>query len=435
VYYGWNILDQDSWIHEQGDQARSNLFNEKNYPGYSQQAPTLVGSHNHVLVADGDGYDDYVSLGTTKMTTFFKTPSVSLAGLSPNSLTLEFDSSYRPESGTQEGTADVSYDGGTTWHNLLDYTNANTGGVGSLQQSNTHLTLDANNPAGATTAMFRFGYLNAGNEWWWAIDNIKVTGATPNAGATLTAALGTQAAHGTVTMSANGAFTYVPNAGYIGTDTFTYTASDGTHVSAPTTDTINVLNAVAGVQVNDGSAQRSEVRSITVNFAGVATFTGDPAAAFQLTQVNGGASVALAASVATNNGLTSVTLMFSGAATDPVSALNGAAPSLADGRYQLTVLASAVTVNGHAFNSGTNYISPTDTLGGGAGQLGLFRLFGDATGNGVVDPADLGQFRSTFNAASGTASYLAYLDADNSGVVGAPDLGQFRNRFNQSVFT
>jgi hypothetical protein len=235
-------------------------------------------------------------------------------------------------------------------------------------------------------------------------------------------------------MSANGAFTYTPNAGFIGADTFTYTVSDGTHVSAPTTDTINVLNAVSGVQVNDGSAQRSEVRSITVNFAGVATFSGNPASAFQLTQVNGGASVALAASVATNNGLTSVTLTFSGAATDPVSALNGAAPSLADGRYQLTVLASAVTVNGHAFNSGNNYVSPTDTLGGGAGQLGLFRLFGDATGNGVVDPSDLGQFRTTFNAASGTASYLSYLDADNSGAVDPADLGQFRNRFNLSVF-
>jgi Dockerin type I domain len=116
-------------------------------------------------------------------------------------------------------------------------------------------------------------------------------------------------------------------------------------------------------------------------------------------------------------------------------------PSLADGRYQLAITSAAVTdANGAGIDgagtgvAGGNYVSPADTAGGGPGQLGLFRLFGDATGNGVVDAQDLGQFRQTFNAGVGNPLYLAYLDADNSGTVDAQDLGQFRARLNASVF-
>ena len=63
---------------------------------------------------------------------------------------------------------------------------------------------------------------------------------------------------------------------------------------------------------------------------------------------------------------------------------------LSDGRYQLTVLGGAVTcANGTALDGagtgtpGSNYVSPADTLGGGPGELHLFRLFGDVTGDGI----------------------------------------------------
>jgi Dockerin type I domain len=154
-----------------------------------------------------------------------------------------------------------------------------------------------------------------------------------------------------------------------------------------------------------------------------------------------GNDVTLSAAVSLNSqGQTVVTLEFSGAETDPASAENGGAPSLADGLYTLTILASNVdSILGHLDGAGTgtpgnNYVSPTDTLGGGAGELGLFRLFGDTNGDGVVDQTDLGQFRGTFNASTGNPAYLSYLDADNSGTVDQVDLGQFRSRFNASVF-
>jgi CshA-type fibril repeat protein len=63
---------------------------------------------------------------------------------------------------------------------------------------------------------------------------------------TLTAADATAPGHGSVTVNADGSYDYVPTAGFSGTDTFTYTASDGFgQVSAPATVTITVTPAAA----------------------------------------------------------------------------------------------------------------------------------------------------------------------------------------------
>ena len=56
----------------------------------------------------------------------------------------------------------------------------------------------------------------------------------------LTAELLTYPADGQLALNANGSFTYWPNAGFIGTDSFTYQASDGLVTSAPATVTITV---------------------------------------------------------------------------------------------------------------------------------------------------------------------------------------------------
>lgn len=56
----------------------------------------------------------------------------------------------------------------------------------------------------------------------------------------LTAQLVTNPTNGVVALNANGSFTYTPNAGFSGADSFTYRASDGTLTSSPATVTINV---------------------------------------------------------------------------------------------------------------------------------------------------------------------------------------------------
>ncbi len=61
----------------------------------------------------------------------------------------------------------------------------------------------------------------------------------------LTATGLTQPANGVVTMQADGSFTYQPDSGFVGSDTFTYRAGDGTTSSAATTVTLTVEEKAA----------------------------------------------------------------------------------------------------------------------------------------------------------------------------------------------
>ncbi len=78
-------------------------------------------------------------------------------------------------------------------------------------------------------------------------------------GTTLTATLGASPSNGTVTLAANGTFTYTPAPDFNGTDSFTYTASDGTAVSnvATVTITVTAVND-APVAVNDTASTPEE---------------------------------------------------------------------------------------------------------------------------------------------------------------------------------
>ena len=59
-------------------------------------------------------------------------------------------------------------------------------------------------------------------------------------GDTLTATKVGDPAHGTVALNANGSFTYSPSAGYVGPDSFTYTANDGLASSSTTTVSLTI---------------------------------------------------------------------------------------------------------------------------------------------------------------------------------------------------
>ena len=61
-------------------------------------------------------------------------------------------------------------------------------------------------------------------------------------GSPLTASLDTGPDHGTVTVNSDGSFSYSPDAGYLGNDSFTYIASDGTNQSAAVAVQLSVFN-------------------------------------------------------------------------------------------------------------------------------------------------------------------------------------------------
>ncbi|HVX64538.1 MAG TPA: cadherin-like domain-containing protein, partial [Pirellulales bacterium] len=86
----------------------------------------------------------------------------------------------------------------------------------------------------------------------------------------LTAALVDAPQHGTVTLNADGTFTYTPEANFNGTDGFTYKANDGTADSnvAAVTITVNPVNDPP-VAVNDDSYSTDEDTPLVVTTGGV----------------------------------------------------------------------------------------------------------------------------------------------------------------------
>jgi VCBS repeat-containing protein len=72
-------------------------------------------------------------------------------------------------------------------------------------------------------------------------------------GAALTAQLVSGPSHGALTLNSNGSFVYTPAANYVGSDSFTYTASDGTNSSNVATVSISVtgITNTPPVAVND----------------------------------------------------------------------------------------------------------------------------------------------------------------------------------------
>ena len=169
-------------------------------------------------------------------------------------------------------------------------------------------------------------------------------------------------------------------------------------------------------RVNDGSAQRSRVTSVTVTFDAVVTFAGAVASAFTLNRTGGGA-VNFAASANIVSGVTVVTLNgFTGAEAE-----NG---SLRDGRYTLTALQNQISAGGLALDgNGDGTAGDNFTFGD---TQGLFRFYGDMNGDRRIDISDFGYFSLAYLT---LANYNPALDVNNDGRIDIFDFGQFSVRF------
>jgi hypothetical protein len=165
---------------------------------------------------------------------------------------------------------------------------------------------------------------------------------------------------------------------------------------------------VAGVQIGDGTAQRSMVSQLKVNFDQVISYAGAPGAAYTLQKIVGGipaGTVGFSVTTVTVGTHSEATFTFTSDTTFG---------SLNDGRYRLTVIANQIRIGSTPMvaDSVTNF----------------HRMFGDANGDAQVDISDFGQFSGTFNLNSGQTGFLAYFDYNNDGVIDIADFGQFSVR-------
>lgn len=106
----------------------------------------------------------------------------------------------------------------------------------------------------------------------------------------LTPALVTDAVHGTVTMNSDGTFTYAPDAGYVGEDSFTYSVTDGEIGAEPVKAIITMtlsntppvpaadeaatgrgIPIVINVLANDSDAENNPLKIVSFNYSGNGT--------------------------------------------------------------------------------------------------------------------------------------------------------------------
>jgi hypothetical protein len=154
---GWSFANRVWWATTAGDQQRS-LFTK---------------GRATVAIADGDEWDDQPR-EPGQMTTYLSTPAISLQGIKSNSVVLKFDSSWRDEE-PQKVNIRVSFDGGAPVE-VLRWESAPASPFFHNDAVSETVTLRIDNPAGSNSMVITFGYLDAGNNWWWAIDNVLVTG-------------------------------------------------------------------------------------------------------------------------------------------------------------------------------------------------------------------------------------------------------------------
>jgi VCBS repeat-containing protein len=88
-------------------------------------------------------------------------------------------------------------------------------------------------------------------------------------GDSLTASAVALPAHGSLTLNMNGSFSYVPDTGYVGLDSFTYQAYDGTVASPVATVTITVTDSNDPPQANNDGYTTAEDLPLTVAVPGV----------------------------------------------------------------------------------------------------------------------------------------------------------------------
>ncbi|MHC4226329.1 MAG: hypothetical protein ACYSW0_02760 [Planctomycetota bacterium] len=162
---GWAFADKQFWINT--DQQRRQEFDL---------------GQGVVAVSDCDEWDDAAhpdSAASGWYKTYMSTPAIDISGAQEGTVQLTFDSSWRPEFDSnyhQTGNITASFDGSEPVEVLLWESDPGSPNFKHDQSTNETITVDLENPPWATSVVLTFGMYDAGNDWWWAIDNIKVTG-------------------------------------------------------------------------------------------------------------------------------------------------------------------------------------------------------------------------------------------------------------------
>jgi len=179
-WQSWAIADATWWTATAGNQERAQ-FTDAAQGGLAR---------GNVAIVDPDEWDDKEPPDPEAVQdydTSLTSPAIDIRGVVADSITIQFDSSWRPED-LQAAEVSVSFDGGpsellltmTSVGTTTDFSVVYKGSqeiFDDLVNVNETIVLDGiPNPDGAETMNITWRMPVADNDWWWAIDNIVVTG-------------------------------------------------------------------------------------------------------------------------------------------------------------------------------------------------------------------------------------------------------------------
>ncbi|MBY0261356.1 MAG: hypothetical protein K2Q20_03385, partial [Phycisphaerales bacterium] len=125
-----------------------------------------------IAVANGDRFADLPNGGP--LDTSLSTPSFNISTRTQDNLLLSFNSSWLPDgSQTAEIFADYVTPTGTQSVRVLSWSSQSDNADFKPDALNENVFVPLAIPAGTTSMSLRFKYVG-GNNWWWAIDNIRV---------------------------------------------------------------------------------------------------------------------------------------------------------------------------------------------------------------------------------------------------------------------
>ncbi|MBI5055712.1 MAG: SMP-30/gluconolactonase/LRE family protein, partial [Nitrospirae bacterium] len=125
----------------------------------------LTGGPGNFAIADSD------NAGAVNMNTELRTPVLDMSGMSTVKLEFRTDFRYYSSGGAEVADVDVSVNGGTDWSTVWQKTGADYRGPKTE-------VVDISSAAGQNNVMIRFHYYNAAYDWWWQIDDVKISGAS-----------------------------------------------------------------------------------------------------------------------------------------------------------------------------------------------------------------------------------------------------------------
>lgn len=166
---GWEIIRQSPNLDGNNPWLRDDVT-VRNAGGISGNNTANRIGPDHFAILDSDMNPD-----ADPEDEILRTPIINATGYAK--LYLHFDSEIKFNVGKTIADIEVSGDGGTSWSTLYSYdyrTSPTYYRSGEVYYDD--FVLDASVAAGSATLTFRFRYRGNGDEWWWAVDNVKVTG-------------------------------------------------------------------------------------------------------------------------------------------------------------------------------------------------------------------------------------------------------------------